>query len=319
MSKILQKLGLAGFHPVLTGLIVFSFVVGPIISLTTLFSSIKVLGNYEASEAPAITTPIQTFKLTSSPTIENTSTTTPTPTQTTTPTETATPTITFTPTITTTPTVTLPAAAGAQCVPAENERVIARVVGITDGDTITVNIDGQTFSLRYIGIDSPETGSAQASQATNANSWLVNGQIVTLVKDVSETDRYDRLLRYVFVGDTFVNYELVRAGWATSGSWPPDTSCDQVFAAAEKTARSNKVGLWVPTVTPKPYIPLVVIPPTQPSAGSSGNCDPSYPEVCIPPSPPDLDCGDITFKRFKVTGSDPHRFDGDHDGIGCEG
>ncbi|HEY9619806.1 MAG TPA: hypothetical protein V6C78_05525 [Crinalium sp.] len=47
-------------------------------------------------------------------------------------------------------------------------------------------------------------------------------------------------------------------------------------------------------------------------------CDPSYPTVCIAPSPPDLDCKDIEYRNFQVTGNDPHRFDGDHDGIGCE-
>jgi micrococcal nuclease len=50
-----------------------------------------------------------------------------------------------------------------------------------------------------------------------------------------------------------------------------------------------------------------------------GDCDPSYPGVCIPPSPPDLDCADIPHRRFTVVGADPHRFDGsDDDGIGCE-
>jgi len=48
------------------------------------------------------------------------------------------------------------------------------------------------------------------------------------------------------------------------------------------------------------------------------NCDPSYPTVCIPSPPPDLDCGDITYRNFTVLPPDPHRFDGDHDGIGCE-
>jgi micrococcal nuclease len=47
------------------------------------------------------------------------------------------------------------------------------------------------------------------------------------------------------------------------------------------------------------------------------NCDPSYPDVCIESPPPDLDCGDISEKNFKVIGSDPHRFDPDGDGIGC--
>ena len=47
-------------------------------------------------------------------------------------------------------------------------------------------------------------------------------------------------------------------------------------------------------------------------------CDPSYPDFCIPPYPPDLDCADVTGKCFTVLGPDPHGFDGDNDGIGCE-
>jgi len=53
-------------------------------------------------------------------------------------------------------------------------------------------------------------------------------------------------------------------------------------------------------------------------ASNVDKCDPSYPTVCIPPPPPDLDCGDIPHRRFKVLQPDPHRFDRDRDGIGCE-
>lgn len=53
-------------------------------------------------------------------------------------------------------------------------------------------------------------------------------------------------------------------------------------------------------------------------AGAQGRCDPSYPTVCIPPPPPDLNCGDVPHRRFRVVGDDPHGFDRDHDGIGCE-
>ena len=61
------------------------------------------------------------------------------------------------------------------------------------------------------------------------------------------------------------------------------------------------------------------VPPPQPSALSPATrCDPAYPTVCIPSPPPDLDCKDITFRRFTVLPPDPHRFDGDHDGVGCE-
>ncbi len=51
----------------------------------------------------------------------------------------------------------------------------------------------------------------------------------------------------------------------------------------------------------------------------SDNCDPAYPDVCIPPYPPDLECGDIRYVHFKVLPQDPHGFDSDNDGIGCEG
>ncbi len=66
-----------------------------------------------------------------------------------------------------------------------------------------------------------------------------------------------------------------------------------------------------PAEQPKPSPPAPQPEPEQPS------CDPSYPDVCIPPYPPDLDCGEITHKNF-IVGSDPHGFDRDNDGIGCE-
>lgn len=83
-----------------------------------------------------------------------------------------------------------------------------------------------------------------------------------------------------------------------------------------------------PLQPPDPIPPVTEPPPTEPApvqpaaplpAVPGGNCDPSYPTVCIAPSPPDLDCGDITFRRFPVLPPDPHRFDGDDDdGVGCE-
>jgi len=59
--------------------------------------------------------------------------------------------------------------------------------------------------------------------------------------------------------------------------------------------------------------------PTQSQQVQSQNqCDSSYPSVCIAPYPPDLDCGEIEYSNFKVVQPDPHRFDGDKNGIGCE-
>jgi micrococcal nuclease len=52
---------------------------------------------------------------------------------------------------------------------------------------------------------------------------------------------------------------------------------------------------------------------------AQNDCDRSYPDVCIPPPPPDLDCSDVPHRGFRVIGDDPHRFDRDRDGIACEG
>ena len=65
-------------------------------------------------------------------------------------------------------------------------------------------------------------------------------------------------------------------------------------------------------------VDLEITPPTPSPQTNENNCDPSYPTVCIPPPPPDLDCGDIPHRNFIVLQPDPHRFDGDKDGIGCE-
>lgn len=78
------------------------------------------------------------------------------------------------------------------------------------------------------------------------------------------------------------------------------------------------------TTSPAPAPPVVAepqpVPPApQPPAATSAGCDPSYPGVCIPPGPPDLDCADVPYRKFVVTGADPHGFDGNHDGVGCEG
>jgi len=59
-------------------------------------------------------------------------------------------------------------------------------------------------------------------------------------------------------------------------------------------------------------------PTATPQARSRAGCDPSYPSVCIASPPPDLDCADIAYRRFEVVGADPHRFDSDNDGVGCE-
>jgi len=89
---------------------------------------------------------------------------------------------------------------------------LATVTSITDGDTITVMLEGQEYKLRYIGMDCPELDQEYGQDARVANQLLVGGQQVRLERDVSDTDSFGRLLRYVYLmDDTFVNGELVEA------------------------------------------------------------------------------------------------------------
>lgn len=83
------------------------------------------------------------------------------------------------------------------------------VVGVNDGNTIDVPLHNQVLRVRYMGIDTPVREEVFYNQATAFNQQLVFNKTVTLVKDKSETDQFDRLLRYVIVDDTFVNHELV--------------------------------------------------------------------------------------------------------------
>ena len=64
-------------------------------------------------------------------------------------------------------------------------------------------------------------------------------------------------------------------------------------------------------------IVLVIVRPGA-TRSSGSNCDPSYPDVCIPSPPPDLNCSDIPYRNFRVLPPDPHHFDSNHNGIGCE-
>lgn len=137
----------------------------------------------------------------------------------------------------------------------------ARVVRVIDGDTIVVEIGGQTYRLRYIGIDAPEPDQPHGPEAAEQNAAMVSGRIVELEKDVSEVDQYGRLLRYVWIGDMMVNRELVCQGYATAATYPPDVKYQALFLQCEREAREAGRGFWgaKPTSAPQqsgpcPYI-----------------------------------------------------------------
>lgn len=130
---------------------------------------------------------------------------------------------------------------GVKTLPNQELFTVTRVI---DGDTI--ELEGGV-KLRYIGIDAPEFRDKEecfAQSARAKNTELVEGKEVRLEKDVSETDKYSRLLRYVYLGNIQVNELLVREGYAKSRSYPPDVKYQEKFRSAQNQARQEGKGLW---------------------------------------------------------------------------
>lgn len=132
------------------------------------------------------------------------------------------------------------------------------MITIVDGDTIRVVMNGQEYLVRYIGIDTPEIVHPGlpvepfGPEAAEANRQLVLDRDVLLERDVSDTDAYGRLLRYVWVGDLMVNGELVRLGLAKANSYFPDVKYQDYLDGLEAEAFAAGLGIWGITPTPPP-------------------------------------------------------------------
>ena len=124
------------------------------------------------------------------------------------------------------------------------------VVKIVDGDTIHVRIGDRVERVRYIGVNTPEVHHPERGEepggraATEVNRQLVSGHQVRLELDVRARDRHGRLLAYVWVGDTMVNAELVRRGYAQVMTVPPNVRYQQLFLQLQRDAREAGRGLW---------------------------------------------------------------------------
>ena len=216
-----------------------------------------------------------------------------------------------------TPSDTIPTATSSPSIFESKEK--AKVINVVDGDTIKLE-DGRV--VRYIGIDAPETVHPQkpvqcfGKEASRFNEELVEGKEVWLEKDISETDKYGRILRYVYVlgNDNLimVNKILVEKGYAHASSYPPDIKYQEEFRKLEEEARQNKVGLWannacltsVPT-----QAPVQSFNPTTAPIQGSWTCDCS--KTCSEMS----SCAEAQY-QLNVCGCT--RRDADHDGIACD-
>lgn len=211
-----------------------------------------------------------------------------------------------------------------------------KVTRIVDGDTLVARIGRRSERVRLIGIDTPEIGACFSQDAKKAAQRLVGGRAIRLIGDRSQTrrDRYNRLLAYVQrTNGLDLGRQLLLGGYGSVYVFNKPFARLRNYQAAQTIAKGASLGVWGPTCG-------VLLPPTTTTTSTdttststttttsstttttASNCAPSYPDVCIPPPPPDLDCGQIQYRNFRVIynvpSPDPHRFDGDRDGIGCE-
>jgi len=134
--------------------------------------------------------------------------------------------------------------------PASGETAAARVTRVVDGDTVEVDYGGETETVRYIGVDTPESVKPDtpvqcyALAASHFNERLVEGERVRLDFDAERRDVYGRLLAYVHRGDTFVNAELVRRGYARTLTIEPNDRFAGLLDRLEQAAANAGRGLW---------------------------------------------------------------------------
>ena len=192
------------------------------------------------------------------------------------------------------------------------------VVKVIDGDTIKLE-NGE--AVRYIGIDTPETVHPSkpvqcfGKEASDKNKELVEGKVVKLEKDITDRDKYGRLLRYVWVGDLFVNDYLVREGYAYAYTYPPDVKYSEQFVQAQREARENNRGLWagcleqeVAEETPSPPAESTLPEEETNCSYNAYNCS-------------DFSTHAEAQRVFEVCGgvnNDIHKLDSDKDGLACE-
>ena len=158
-----------------------------------------------------------------------------------------------------------------------------------------VGLNGVTKNTRVIAVNIP-------------NDYIINNDWKAYKVSV---DELERLTGYDLISNVSPNIQAVIESKVDT----VDASVNSLKPNPTNAPALVKLTKPTPTTTSE----LLKSPlPTTTTAKQNGNCSPAYPDVCIPPSPPDLNCPDITYKNFKVLPPDPHGFDRDGDGIGCK-
>lgn len=125
--------------------------------------------------------------------------------------------------------------------PMEGTTEDARVKFIVDGDTLVLE-DGR--KVRLLGIDTPEVGEVYYDEATDRLRELVDGRDVILKRDISNTDKYGRILRHIYLEDVWINAQMIEEGYAKMVTYPPDVFHIDAFRQLQRDAIANSRGLW---------------------------------------------------------------------------
>ena len=207
--------------------------------------------------------------------------------------------------------------------PASAQTFEAVVVSVGDGDTIRVKHNSKNLTVRLACIDAAEMKQGPfGQQAKSRLQQLLPVATKVKIRRI-ETDKYKRLVAEIYTYDNrSINSNLVQEGSAAvyrqylKGCSP---QLQQSLLNAETAAKERRLGIWSQDNPVMPWdFRSGKRAASKPKPQPQQNCDPSYPDFCIPPNSPDLNCADMPRRQFRVVGNDPHGLDRDSDGIGCE-
>ncbi|MBU2503774.1 MAG: thermonuclease family protein [Nanoarchaeota archaeon] len=208
----------------------------------------------------------------------------------------------------------------------EETKELYRVTKIIDGDTIEIDTGER---VRLICIDTPEKGEYYYSEASNYLTGLILNKEVEFTKDISETDRYGRLLRYVYIGRDFVNELIVYNGYGKDYPYKPDISKCPIIKQAEKYARDNNLGIWGEKIDEQEEQEEAIEEQEESEETVEGQEEEEEQEESSPSDSEIIcsydayNCGDFSscsevMRVFSACNSDVHRLDRDKDDIPCE-
>jgi micrococcal nuclease len=194
-----------------------------------------------------------------------------------------------------------------------------RIATITDGDTLQATFGDTTEKIRLFAVNTPELNPIECYgiEATALLAQLAPiGSIVWFERGEVERDRFDRSLYWAWIEVEPGRWQLLQDAIVAAGAgevriYPPDDRYADWLMLRESQAKATGAGMWSTCAEPTPAASMGI---------ATSSCDLAYPTVCIRPLNPggDLDCADVPHRRFQVLPPDPHNFDGDGNGIGCE-